>query len=158
MQPLSGLLDSKFDALKVNLCSRLVDGQTKEVSVKRDRALNLWTRSRDETHHLSLCHPTHSSIRNALRNPMSSYSQDIPSSFDPALLHSESQELLEDFPSAFYSDDIDALQQCITEDKAGKTSKGVVIQHRAWTLGEAFRSQGDFSIGTASVAARRDLD
>jgi chromosome transmission fidelity protein 18 len=86
---------------------------------------------------------------------MSSYSQDVPSSFDLALLHSELQELPEDLPSTSYSDDIDALQQCITEDIAEKTSKGVVIQHRAWTLAEVFRSEGELSIGTASVATRR---
>lgn len=78
---------------------------------------------------------------------MSSYSAGIPSSFDPALLCSE-YELLQDAPpSLSYSDDIDALQQCITEDTARKTKEGVVIQHRAWKLTEAFRSEGELTLG-----------
>jgi chromosome transmission fidelity protein 18 len=87
---------------------------------------------------------------------MSSYSPDIPTSFDPALLHSE-LDLLHNAPASLsYSDDFDALQQCITEDTAKKTSAGVVIQHRAWNVADIFRSEGEASIGTASVKERRD--
>lgn len=77
---------------------------------------------------------------------MSSYSPGIPSSFDPALLLSE-HDLLHDPPASF-SDDLEALQQCIDETIAKKTREGIVIQHRAWTVAEAFRSEGDVSIGT----------
>lgn len=79
---------------------------------------------------------------------MSSYSVGIPSSFDPALLYSEFEFLQDAPPSLSYSDDIDALQQCITENTAKKTKEGVVIQHRAWKLTEAFRSEGEVPIGT----------
>ncbi|KAH7084347.1 hypothetical protein FB567DRAFT_528833 [Paraphoma chrysanthemicola] len=79
---------------------------------------------------------------------MSSYSTGIPSSFDPALLFSEHEFLQDTPPSLSFSDDIAALEHCITEDKAKKTSKGIVIQHRAWNLTEVFRSEGDASIDT----------
>jgi chromosome transmission fidelity protein 18 len=87
---------------------------------------------------------------------MSSYSPGIPTSFDPALLNSE-LEFLHDAPASLsYSDDFDALQQCITEDTIRKNSAGVVIQHRAWNVADIFRSEGEASIGTASVNTRRD--
>ncbi|EAT79270.2 hypothetical protein HBI56_161860 [Parastagonospora nodorum] len=79
---------------------------------------------------------------------MSSYSQGLPSSFDPALLYSELDRPQEEPPPVSFSDDFDALQQCITEDKAKKTSEGVVIQHRAWNITEVFRSEGEASIDT----------
>jgi chromosome transmission fidelity protein 18 len=88
---------------------------------------------------------------------MSSYSQGLPSSFDPALLYSELDRPQEEPPAVSFSDDFDALQQCITEDKAKKTSGGVVIQHRAWNITEVFRSEGEASIGTASATSRRIL-
>jgi chromosome transmission fidelity protein 18 len=79
---------------------------------------------------------------------MSSYPSGIPSSFDPALLYSELDYPQDAPPSLSYSDDIDALQQCITEDANKKTSEGVVIQYRAWKLTDVFRSEGEASIGT----------
>ena len=85
---------------------------------------------------------------------MSSYSPDIPSSFDPALLYSELEHLQNAPPSLSFSDDIDALHQCITEDIAKKTSEGIVIQHRAWNIADIFRSEGEASIGIVSVNAR----
>jgi chromosome transmission fidelity protein 18 len=87
---------------------------------------------------------------------MSTYSPGIPSSFDPAFLYSELElEHLQDAPpSLSFSDDLDALQQCITEDKAKKTSEGIVIQHRAWNVTDVFRSEGEAAIGTASVKPR----
>jgi chromosome transmission fidelity protein 18 len=80
---------------------------------------------------------------------MSSYSPGIPSSFDPALFFSESEYPQDVPPSLSFSDDIDALQECITEDKAKKTSEGIVIQHRAWNITEIFRSEGEAPIGTS---------
>lgn len=82
---------------------------------------------------------------------MSRYSPGIPSSFDPALLYSELDHPQDTHPSTSFSDDFDALQQCITEDKAKKTSEGIVIQHRAWNIVDVFRSEGEVWIGTASV-------
>jgi len=89
---------------------------------------------------------------------MSNYSPGIPSSFDPALLYSELDHPQNAPLPVSFSDDLDALQQCITEDRAKKTSKGVVIQHRAWNIADVFRSEGDVSIGTASAHthSRRD--
>jgi chromosome transmission fidelity protein 18 len=85
---------------------------------------------------------------------MSSYSPGIPSSFDPALLYAEHEPLQDAPPSLSFSDDIAALAHCIAEDKAKKSSEGIVIQHRAWTIAQVFRSEGDASIGTASVRMR----
>ena len=87
---------------------------------------------------------------------MSNYSPGIPTSFDPALLHSELDFLHNAPASLSYSDDLDALQQCITEDTVKKNSAGVVIQHRAWNVADALRSEGEASIGTANVKGRRD--
>ncbi|KAF2676879.1 hypothetical protein K458DRAFT_379203, partial [Lentithecium fluviatile CBS 122367] len=79
---------------------------------------------------------------------MSNYSPDIPISFDPALLRSE-LDLFDDAPpSLSHSDELDAIEQTIAEDKARKTSAGIVIQHRAWNTLEAFRSEEDYPIDT----------
>jgi chromosome transmission fidelity protein 18 len=86
---------------------------------------------------------------------MSSYSQSIPSSFDPAFFYSELDRLQEEPSSLSFSDDFEALQQYITEDKAKKTSEGIVIQHRAWNIIEIFRSEGEASVGTARAISRR---
>jgi chromosome transmission fidelity protein 18 len=82
---------------------------------------------------------------------MSNYSPDIPSSFDPALLHSEIEFLQTALAQPSFSDDFDALQQCILEDRAKKTTDGIVIQHRAWNLADIFRSEGEHLIGTGSA-------
>ena len=83
---------------------------------------------------------------------MSSYSTGIPSSFDPALLFSELEfEIAQNAPpSHSFSDELEAIQQCITDDRAKKTSQGVVIQHRAWNIADVFRSEGEGLIGTSS--------
>jgi chromosome transmission fidelity protein 18 len=90
---------------------------------------------------------------------MSSYSPGIPSSFDPALLYSELElERLQNAPpSTSFSDDIEALQQCITEDTTKKNSEGVVIQHRAWNIADVFRSEGEATLGTATSRAWQRL-
>ncbi|KAF1850600.1 chromosome transmission fidelity protein 18 [Cucurbitaria berberidis CBS 394.84] len=78
---------------------------------------------------------------------MSSYSPGIPTSFDPALL--SEFEILHDAPASLsYSDEIDAIQQCVTEEKAKKNRAGVVIQHRAWKITDIFRSEGEAPIDT----------
>jgi chromosome transmission fidelity protein 18 len=81
---------------------------------------------------------------------MSSYSTGIPTSFDPALLYSDYDHIQNAPNSLSHSDDLAALQACITEDKVKKTSEGVVIQHRAWNITDVFRSEGDHLVGTAS--------
>jgi chromosome transmission fidelity protein 18 len=86
---------------------------------------------------------------------MSDYPAGFPSSFDPALLQSETDFLLNDAapPSVSHSDEIDAIAQCIAEDRAEKTRRGIVIQYRSWNTQEAFRSEELHSIGTADSLA-----
>ncbi|KAF2731314.1 hypothetical protein EJ04DRAFT_579205 [Polyplosphaeria fusca] len=72
----------------------------------------------------------------------------IPSSFDPAIfLHSEPNPH-QDATSLSFSDDLDALQKYTDETRAHNNKAGVVIQHRAWVIAEAFRSEEDHSIDT----------
>ncbi|KAF9729294.1 hypothetical protein PMIN04_009288 [Paraphaeosphaeria minitans] len=78
---------------------------------------------------------------------MSTYSDGIPTSFDPALLDSELGSLNAPASNSF-SDDLDAIQQCFAEEKAKKTAAGIVIQHRVWSTLEAFRSEEDYPIDT----------
>lgn len=85
---------------------------------------------------------------------MSNYSTGIPSSFDPALLCSD-YDYRENAPTSLsHSEDLEALQACITEDKVRKSKEGVVIQHRAWNLADVFRSEGETFSGTACVGER----
>jgi chromosome transmission fidelity protein 18 len=81
---------------------------------------------------------------------MSSYSPGIPSSLDPALLYSELEleGLQTALPSASFSDDLEALQQCVSEDRTKKNSEGIVIQHRTWNIADVFRSEGEAILGT----------
>ena len=80
---------------------------------------------------------------------MSSYSPGIPTSFDPALLYSE-YDHPQNLPNSIsHSDDLEALQACIAEDKVKKNKEGVVIQHRAWNLVDVFKSEGENCFGTA---------
>lgn len=65
---------------------------------------------------------------------------DCLSAFDPAVhLHSE---LIDVVPvRASYSDDIEALNVTKEEQRAEHIKNRTVIQHRAWTLPEIFRSE-----------------
>jgi chromosome transmission fidelity protein 18 len=82
---------------------------------------------------------------------MSDYSASIPSSFDPAIFYPQFDHPQYDAPpSNSFSDDLDALQQCITEDRTKKNRERIVIQHRAWKITEVFRSEGDALTGTAN--------
>ena len=86
---------------------------------------------------------------------MSTYS-DIPTSFDPAILHSELEFLTAPAPaSASFSDDLAAIQECIADEKAKKTRAGIVIQNRIWNTLEVFRSEEDYPIGTTDDRAVR---
>ena len=82
---------------------------------------------------------------------MSSYSPSIPTSFDPALLLSELEFPNDAPPSLSHSDELDALEQIIAEERVQKNKAGIVVQHRAWNTLEAFRSEEDHTIGTAGV-------
>ncbi len=83
---------------------------------------------------------------------MSSYSADFLTSLDPALFESE-LEFSQSAPQAIsHSDDLEALQACIAEDRARKTREGIVIQHRAWNLVDIFRSDGDHISGIAHAS------
>jgi hypothetical protein len=87
---------------------------------------------------------------------MSNYSPGLPASFDPALLCSELEFLLDAPKSLSHSDDFEAFQQCIAEELSKKNTKGVVIQHRAWKLADVFRSEGEAFTGTTSAPTRSD--
>ncbi|KAF2089697.1 hypothetical protein K490DRAFT_72394 [Saccharata proteae CBS 121410] len=71
-----------------------------------------------------------------------------PSDFDPAIhLHSE-EPFPEDAPyPSTHTDELEALCQQEKEITAAKTKLGIVIQHRAWKVPEAFRSEEDYLIG-----------
>lgn len=72
---------------------------------------------------------------------------DIPSSFDPAIdLHSEFDDSGQPEPPIHaYSDYLEALNVQQQELTADKNSKGIVIQHRHWTLSDVFRSEGNLA-------------
>ncbi|KAF2261326.1 hypothetical protein CC78DRAFT_470605 [Lojkania enalia] len=80
---------------------------------------------------------------------MSDYSPHIDTSFDPAIhLHSELAVQSDSHASLSYSDELEALQQCIEETRALKNRAGVVIQHRAWRTADVFRSEEEYPIDT----------
>lgn len=85
---------------------------------------------------------------------MSSYSNGIPTSFDPALLYSEYDHPQDAPNSHFHSDEFEALQACVAEDRIKKNQQGVVIQHRAWNTADIFRSEAEHLIGTARAFQR----
>jgi hypothetical protein len=73
----------------------------------------------------------------------------IPLTSDPALLDDwEDQTNLVIPPSSTNSDDFEALHLVQQETIARKNKEGEVIQHRAWPLGETFRSEADHIEGT----------
>lgn len=75
-------------------------------------------------------------------------SPSLPFTSDPALLEDwedQSNPLI--LPSSTNSDDIEALHLVAEETIARKNKEGVVIQHRAWPPGEAFRSEADHYLG-----------
>ncbi|KAH6673559.1 hypothetical protein B0J14DRAFT_481665 [Halenospora varia] len=77
----------------------------------------------------------------------STSSPGLPLTSDPALQNWEEETDLSSVPSCTNSDDLEALHQVQEESTALKNKAGIVIQHRAWQLGEAFRSEGDYSCG-----------
>ena len=82
----------------------------------------------------------------------------VPSSFDPAIhLHSEREgsPALPDPPLNTHSDDWEASELQKAELTAAKNNQRIVIQHRAWKLAEAFRSDEDHRTG---IEPARDMD
>ncbi|KAK7548731.1 chromosome transmission fidelity protein 18 [Phyllosticta citricarpa] len=76
---------------------------------------------------------------------------DLPTSFDPALhLHSEDPPAVDHpaLPTSSHSDEIEALALQKQETTAAKSKQGIVIQHRAWQLPEAFLSEEDHLLET----------
>ncbi|KAI9684382.1 MAG: hypothetical protein M1829_002192 [Trizodia sp. TS-e1964] len=74
-----------------------------------------------------------------MSSPLPAY----PSSFDPAIhLHSDAADLP---PS---SADLDALHTHQLDTMLEKSRAGIVIQHRAWKMGEAFRSDEEYEADT----------
>jgi hypothetical protein len=72
----------------------------------------------------------------------SASSPSLPS--DPALFDDWEEEVNPIIlPSSTNSDDFDALHLIQEETIAGNNKKREVIRHRAWKLGEAFRSEAD---------------
>lgn len=51
-------------------------------------------------------------------------------------------------PSSNYSDELEAIRLTHEESIARKNKDGQVIQHRAWKIGEAFRSDSDYLPGS----------
>lgn len=71
-------------------------------------------------------------------------SPSLPFTSDPALLDDWEDQLNPlVLPSSTNSDDFEALHLVQEETTARKNKDGVVIQHRAWPLGETFRSEAD---------------
>jgi chromosome transmission fidelity protein 18 len=67
----------------------------------------------------------------------------LPFTSDPALNDWEGEFDPEILPSSTNSDDFEALHLVQQETIARKNKAGEVIQHRAWQVGEAFRSEAD---------------
>lgn len=78
----------------------------------------------------------------------SASSPSLPFTSDPTLLDDWEEHLNPlAIPSSTNSDDFEALHLVHEETVAKKNKAGVVIQHRAWPLGEAFRSDTDYPQG-----------
>ncbi|RDW91996.1 ATPase-1 [Coleophoma crateriformis] len=69
----------------------------------------------------------------------------LPVTSDPALYEDWESELRSPviLPSTTNSDDFDALHQVYAEAILERNKEGIVIQHRAWNLSDAFRSEAD---------------
>ena len=82
----------------------------------------------------------------------STSSPSLPFTSDPALLDDWEEQLNPlILPSSNNSDDFEALHLVHEETIARKNKEGVVIQHRAWPLGEAFRSEADYLQGVIVI-------
>jgi chromosome transmission fidelity protein 18 len=71
----------------------------------------------------------------------------LPFTSDPALHEWEGEFNPAFLPSSTNSDDFEALHLVQQESLARKNKAGEVIQHRAWQLGDTFRSEADHHEG-----------
>jgi len=80
----------------------------------------------------------------------STSSPSLPFTSDPAL-HDDWEDQVNPvlLPSNTNSDDLEALHLIQEESNARKNKEGVVIQHRAWKLGDTFRSEADYLDGSS---------
>jgi chromosome transmission fidelity protein 18 len=76
-------------------------------------------------------------------------SPELPPTSNPALIDDWAQldQNPPILPSSTYSDELEAIRLTHEENVARKTEAGQVIQHRAWKLEEAFRSDLDILPG-----------
>jgi chromosome transmission fidelity protein 18 len=72
---------------------------------------------------------------------MSSFFSDFPSDFDPSVWDPRGAPT---DPQSSYSEDLAAIEQQTEELRAENNRRGVVIQHRAYTLRETFLSDDDY--------------
>lgn len=75
-----------------------------------------------------------------------------PLTSDPALYEDWKQLHPVILPSSTHSDDVEAIQLLEEESIAAKNKGGEAIQHRAWKLWEAFRSEGDHIEGSLDTS------
>lgn len=81
----------------------------------------------------------------------------VLSSFDPAIhLHSDQSEAVI-LSSHAQSDDWEAIRLQQAEATAAKNKERIVIQHRAWPVGEAFRSDEVHKTGMNAILMARCL-
>jgi chromosome transmission fidelity protein 18 len=77
----------------------------------------------------------------------STSSPSLPFTSDPALHDWEEDLNTIVLPPQTNSDDFEALRLVQEETAIRKTKNGEVIQHRAWKLGDTFRSESDYPEG-----------
>jgi hypothetical protein len=80
---------------------------------------------------------------------------DLPPFSDPALLdHWEEADPTTKIAvpvSSTFSDDLEAIHLVQEETTTQNNKEGKVIQHRAWSLAEVFRSDLDYPLGAKSI-------
>jgi hypothetical protein len=78
-------------------------------------------------------------------------SQSLPFTSDPALHDWDEEANPIILPSSTNSDDFEALHLIQEEAIARKNKAREVIQHRAWPLGDTFRSEADHIEGSLGL-------
>jgi chromosome transmission fidelity protein 18 len=81
----------------------------------------------------------------------------LPFTSDPALHDWEEEFDSEICPASANSDDFEAVNLVQQETIARKNKAGEVIQHRAWRVGEAFRSEADHVEGALDPEGTLEL-
>lgn len=78
-------------------------------------------------------------------------SPSLPFTSDPALHDWEEDLETVIIPSDTNSDDFEALHLVQQETAIRKSKNGEVIQHRAWKVGDTFRSEADYPEGKSNI-------